>query len=144
MLGRERAKLSAGPSAEAAAALSGWFRPEAPELARKPGPATAVVASRPVDRVLVGGVGGADTEARIRFGRGALAGAEIRLQCPPGGRAVEVELLTATAGSRHTLSLAMEEVRRRLQRKGIEVSPRRPGAVHSGDKTDTGGSRQRR
>jgi hypothetical protein len=69
---------------------------------------------------LVGGTG-RDVEARIRFGAGALAGTELRLQCQPGGRGIEVEVLTALAGSRETLSSAMNELRHRLRAKGIDV-----------------------
>jgi hypothetical protein len=75
-----------------------------------------------IDRVLVGTVGG-DAEARIRIGAGALAGAEIRLTASVGSPAVTAQLLTPGAGSRQTLSVAMEEIRLRLRDKGITLAP---------------------
>jgi hypothetical protein len=83
-----------------------------------PPPASAAAAR--VDRILVGTVGG-DAEARIRVGAGALAGAEIRLTAVAGSPAVTVQLLTPGAGSRQTLSVAMEEIRLRLRDKGIAL-----------------------
>jgi hypothetical protein len=74
-----------------------------------------------VDRVLVGTVGG-DAEARIRIGSGVLAGAEIRLTAAAGAAAVTAQLLTPGAGSRQTLSVAMEEIRLRLRDKGIALA----------------------
>jgi hypothetical protein len=74
-----------------------------------------------VDRILVGTVGG-DAEARIRIGAGALAGAEIRLCAVAGSAAVTAQLLTPGAGSRQTLSVAMEEIRLRLRDKGIALA----------------------
>src|SRR5437762_3060387 len=79
-------------------------------------PASAAAAR--VDRILVGTAGG-DAEARIRVGAGALAGAEIRLTAVAGSAAVTVQVLTPGAGSRQTLSVAMEEIRLRLRDKGI-------------------------
>jgi hypothetical protein len=91
--------------------------------------ATAPVAG--VDRVLVGSLAG-DAEARIRIGAGALAGAEIRLTVIAGSPAVTAQLLTPGAGSRQTLSVAMEEIRLRLRDKGIAFTSSgargRPGA----------------
>jgi hypothetical protein len=74
-----------------------------------------------VDRILVGTVGG-DAEARIRIAAGALAGAEIRLSAVAGSPAVTAQLLTPGAGSRQTLSVAMEEIRLRLRDKGIALA----------------------
>jgi hypothetical protein len=74
-----------------------------------------------IDRVLVGTVGG-DAEARIRIGSGVLAGAEIRLTAAAGSPAVTAQLLTPGAGSRQTLSVAMEEIRLRLRDKGIALT----------------------
>jgi hypothetical protein len=71
------------------------------------------------DRLLVGTAGGV-AEARIRIGAGALAGVEIQLTCV-GPQAVTAQLLTAGAGSRQTLSVAMEEIRLRLRDKGIAL-----------------------
>jgi hypothetical protein len=67
------------------------------------------------DRVLVG-TGGLGAEARVRIGGGALAGTEIQLVAVPGG--LEARVLTVHAGSRQTLSVAMEEIAQRLRRKG--------------------------
>jgi hypothetical protein len=117
-----------GDGAEAgsviAAALAGWLRPEPPPRPSSPPPlAPAAPPSAPpkIDRILIGDVGG-DVEARIRIGSGALAGAEIRLSSAPGSRAVAAEVLTRTDGSRHTLSLVMDELRLRLRSKGIALA----------------------
>jgi len=72
-----------------------------------------------IDRLLVGTAGGL-AEARIRIGAGALAGVEIQLTST-GAHAVTAQLLTAGAGSRQTLSVAMEEIRLRLRDKGIAL-----------------------
>jgi hypothetical protein len=74
-----------------------------------------------VDRVLIGGAAGA-AEARIRIGDGAGGSAEIRLTPLTGGRAIAVQVLTAAAGSRETLSDVMNEVRVRLRRRGIALT----------------------
>lgn len=124
LLGRKRSP--AGATAEAgAAAWAAWFRSEPPPLAPKNAAVGPPAAARAADRLLVGTGGAGIPEARIRFGAGALAGAELRLQVQPG-RAIELEVLTAVAGSRQTLSLAMDEVRRRLRVKGITLSAERP------------------
>jgi hypothetical protein len=95
--------------------------PPAPiRVAPPPAKAAAAPAGR-VDRVLVGTVGG-DAEARIRIGSGVLAGAEIRLTVSAGSPAVTAQLLTPGAGSRQTLSVAMEEIRLRLRDKGIALT----------------------
>ena len=78
-------------------------------------------ATNTIDRVLIG-CGTERSEVRIRIGTGALAGAEIRLTCVPGARGVEAQLLTSRAGSRKTLSVAMEHLRARLRDKGIVLS----------------------
>lgn len=82
-------------------------------------PASAPTAR--VDRILVGTVGG-DAEARIRIGAGTLAGVEIRLSAVAGSPSVTAQLLTPGAGSRQTLSVAMEEIRLRLRDKGIALA----------------------
>lgn len=88
----------------------------------------AAVRAAAIDRLLVGTAGGV-AEARIRIGAGALAGVEIQLTSA-GPQAVTAQLLTAGAGSRQTLSVAMEEIRLRLRDKGIalgaSVRPGRP------------------
>jgi hypothetical protein len=84
--------------------------------------ASAVAAAPKIDRLLVGSTGG-EAEARIRIGAGVLAGAEIRLTASVGSPAVTAQLLTSTAGSRQTLSVAMEEIRLRLRDKGIVLAP---------------------
>jgi hypothetical protein len=95
-----------------------------PPAAIRVAPPPARTAAAPVgrvDRVLVGTVGG-DAEARIRIGTGVLAGAEIRLTSVAGSPAVTAQLLTPGAGSRQTLSVAMEEIRLRLRDKGIALT----------------------
>jgi hypothetical protein len=94
--------------------------PTAIRVAPPPAKTAAAPVGR-VDRVLVGTVGG-DAEARIRIGTGALAGAEIRLTAAAGSPAVTAQLLTPGAGSRQTLSVAMEEIRLRLRDKGIALT----------------------
>jgi hypothetical protein len=136
--GRDAVRRRAGPSrfrdtlqrsatdevAAAAAGLlgSGASGPPAPiRVAPPPVRAVGAPAAAPVDRILVGGVGG-DAEARIRIGAGALAGAEIRLTTVAGSAAVTAQLLTPGAGSRQTLLVAMEEIRLRLRDKGIGLA----------------------
>jgi hypothetical protein len=116
----------AGATLASAAAMTGWFRAEATP---KPpaAPRLAPAAPPSIDRILIG-ESGAGVEARIRIGSGVLAGAEIRLTGAPGSRAVAAELLTRADGSRQTLSVAMEEIRLRLRRKGIALSERPRGA----------------
>jgi hypothetical protein len=112
-----------GPSATAAAAAAGpaWFKPESIRAAPPPSRIAAVAAPK-IDRVLIGGVGG-EAEARIRIGgAGALAGAEIRLTAAAGSQVVTAHLLTPTAGSRETLSVAIEEIRLRLRDRGIALA----------------------
>jgi hypothetical protein len=124
---------SAGPETGSAqaAALAGWSRPS--DAPRPPAPPPPIAPPAPpappprIDRILIGDVGG-DVEARIRIGAGVLAGSEIRLSSAPGSRAVAAELLTRTDGSRQTLSVAMDELRLRLRRKGIVLAARPRGA----------------
>ncbi len=125
-LRRDGSGDGAGPEAGSAiaAALAGWLRPEPPPRPSSPPPlAPAAPPSAPpkIDRILIGDVGG-DVEARIRIGSGALAGAEIRLSSAPGSSAVAAEVLTRTDGSRHTLSVVMDELRLRLRSKGIALA----------------------
>ncbi|HLK90162.1 MAG TPA: hypothetical protein VKZ18_09725 [Polyangia bacterium] len=96
----------------------------------------AVAAPARIDRLLLGEVDGA-AEARIRIAAGTLAGAEIRLTVA-GAHAVTAQLLTPGAGSRETLSMVMEEIRRRLRDKGIAVLAPSAG---DGDGRGTGRSR---
>jgi hypothetical protein len=113
-----------GPGAAAALGPCGSGAPAPIRVAPPPSKATAPTAAAPaarVDRVLVGSVGG-EAEARIRIGAGALAGAEIRLTAVAGSAAVTAQLLTPGAGSRQTLSVAMEELRLRLRDKGIALA----------------------
>jgi hypothetical protein len=74
-----------------------------------------------VERVLVGSRG-IEPEARVSIADGSAGGAEIRLIAFGGGRKIVAEILTANAGSRETLSNAMEEIRVRLRRRGIALS----------------------
>ena len=131
--GRFRAALGPGSSslsdrtAGAAPPFCGWFPVEVPVSVRRDvGTAGPAPASRITDRILVGRGADGCPEARIRFGTGALAGAEIRLSCVPGQRAIEAQLLTSVIGSRQTLSVAMDEIRLRLRGKGIVLSSGRP------------------
>ena len=68
------------------------------------------------------GSGGTEPEARVSIADGSPAGAEIRLVAVGGGRKIVAEILTANAGSRETLTSAMEEIRVRLRRRGIALS----------------------
>ncbi len=74
-------------------------------------------------RVLVGH-GTLGAEARVRIGEGQLAGAEVRLLHGAGG--IEASLLTRTESSRQTLVVAMDEVARRLQSRGVMLRVQRP------------------
>jgi hypothetical protein len=117
----KRAGESEAASEAAAAAVGpGWFKPEAIRVG-PPAPKIAPAAATKIDRLLIGGAGG-EAEARIRIGTGALAGAEIRLTTTAGSQTVTAQLLTPTAGSRQTLSVAMEEIRLRLRDKGIALA----------------------
>ena len=78
-----------------------------------------------IERVLVG-LRGTDPEARVSIADGSPGGAEIRLIAIGGGRRIAAEILTATAGSRETLSNAMEEIRVRLRRRGIALEIAHP------------------
>ncbi len=78
-----------------------------------------------IERVLVGSRG-THPEARVSIADGSPGGAEIRLIAIDGGRRIVAEILTATAGSRETLTNAMEEIRVRLRRRGIELSMTQP------------------
>jgi hypothetical protein len=103
-----------------AAALAGWFRSEIGGPARAADGLGAPAGVR--DRILIGAH--ADmAEARIRIGTGPLAGTELSLTASSGGRLVEATLLTCAAGSRQTLSVALEEIRVRLRGKGIVLLP---------------------
>lgn len=113
-----------------AAAMAGWFRGES---ASPPAPATlkttgvaGIAAARPADRVLIG-AGPDGAQARIRIGAGVLAGTEIQVSSL-SGRTVEAQLLTHAASSRQTLSVVMDEIRSRLQDKGIALTTRAAAA----------------
>ncbi|MES1166148.1 MAG: hypothetical protein ABUR63_10335 [Verrucomicrobiota bacterium] len=110
-----------------------------------PGPPAArsspsVAAAHGVARVLMGGAAGAP-EARIRIGDGAGGGAEIRLSCRPAGREITVEVLTAAAGSRDTLTGVMNEVRLRLRRRGIALTDVGAGEPPAGREQGQGRTR---
>lgn len=64
----------------------------------------------------------ATAEARLRLG----GGVEIHLQCRGGE--VTALVLTPAESSRKTLALAMEEVARRLARRGVAFRVRKGGA----------------
>jgi hypothetical protein len=136
---------AAGPEM-GAAALAAWIRPEpGPRPGAPPPPIAPTAPPAPpprIDRILVGEVGG-DVEARIRIGAGALAGAEIRLSSTPGSRAVAAELLTRTDSSRQTLSVAMDELRVRLRRRGIVLAARSRGGDGGGARRPDGGDGSR-
>jgi hypothetical protein len=110
------------PGEEAAAAdravstLAAWQMQEgplrAPPRVRPPAFPPTITA---VERLLLGS-GPQGAEIRLRIGHGPLAGAEIHLRQLPGG--VEAVVLTRVESSRQTLAVAMEEVARRLHRKG--------------------------
>ena len=80
----------------------------------------AVSSPPAVDRVLIGARGD-HAEARIRFVDGGGQSVEVRLVALPDGKTIALEILTltATTGSRETLSDVMKEVRLRLRRRGI-------------------------
>jgi hypothetical protein len=123
-LDRKRGDPAGVPSDVAsAAAMAGWFRPEArsgPTPTAAPSRA-AGVAGVAVDRILIGS-GPDGSEARIRIGAGALAGTEIQLCSVAAGRTVEAQLLTHAASSRQTLSVVLDEIRSRLRDRGIVLS----------------------
>jgi hypothetical protein len=123
---RFRDALKRGVDDERGSDIAGAFGvgggiPPAPIRVAPPPAKSAAAPVGRVDRLLVGHAGG-DAEARIRIGSGVLAGAEIRLTAAVGSPAVTAQLLTAGAGSRQTLSVAMEEIRLRLRDKGIALS----------------------
>ena len=142
---------SAGGTAGAAAGGPGWPRLEPLRVGAPPAPTGAVAAGKlaaanlaRIDRLLVGGAGN-EAEARIRIGSGALAGAEIKLTST-GAQSVTAQLLTPGAGSRETLSVAMEEIRLRLRDKGITLGApvaRGEGARRDGEFKGRGRSGER-
>jgi len=69
-------------------------------------------------------------------------GAEIRLTASVGSPAVTAQLLTPGAGSRQTLSVAMEEIRLRLRDKGIALASSVARGRPAGDPRRDGGSEQ--
>jgi hypothetical protein len=97
------------------ALLAPWQIQEGPPRAPPPRPLGVALPPAAVERLLVG-AGPRGVEARLRLGHGPLAGTEIHLRHLPGG--VEAVVLTRVESSRQTLAVAMEEVARRLQRKG--------------------------
>jgi hypothetical protein len=102
--------------------VGGNTLPPTPLRVAPPPTKMATAPAARIDRVLVGTVVGGDAEARIRIGSGVLAGAEISLTAAAGSPAVTAQLLTPGAGSRQTLSVAMEEIRLRLRDKGIALT----------------------
>jgi hypothetical protein len=119
---RSDAPADSANDGASAAALAGWFRAESLPGTSKATGVERVAAARPVDRVLIGS-GPDGAHARIRIGAGALAGTEIQVSSV-SGRTVEAQLLTHAASSRQTLSVVMDEIRSRLQHKGIALSTR--------------------
>lgn len=111
-----------------AAAAAGWFRAELTG-ASMISASDKVRTPQPIERLLIGRAGDS-TEARIRIGEGALAGAELRFVTGASG-VVTAELLTASNESRQTLSLVMNEIRLRLRGKGIAFSMVRGRVVDS-------------
>jgi hypothetical protein len=97
------------------ALLAPWQINEGPPRAPPPRPLAAGLPPAAIERLLLGS-GARGAEARLRIGHGPLAGTEIHLRHLPGG--VEAVVLTRVESSRQTLAVAMEEVARRLQRKG--------------------------
>jgi hypothetical protein len=77
-------------------------------------------AAATIDRVLIGGRGDRP-EARIRIVDGGGQPVELHLIAMPDGKTVALHTLTltATTGSRDTLSDVMKQVRLRLRRRGI-------------------------
>jgi hypothetical protein len=144
---------SAGEAAGAAAGGPGWLRPEPLRVGTPPASTAPVAAGKlaanlaRIDRLLVGSAGN-EAEARIRIGSGALAGAEIKLTST-GAQSVTAQLLTPGAGSRETLSVAMEEIRLRLRDKGITLGApvarggRGDGARRDGESEGREGSGER-
>jgi hypothetical protein len=113
------------------ALLAPWQIQEGPPRALPPRPLGAALPAAALERLLVG-VGPRGAEARLRIGHGPLAGAEIHLRHLPGG--IEAVVLTRVECSRQTLAVAMEEVARRLQRKGyaFRVTASRSGGHGDG------------
>ena len=102
-----------------------WARLEGPPRLPPPtrlsgGACAALSAAGPADRLLVG-TGPAGAEARLQIGHGPLAGSEIHLRHGPAG--LEALVLTTVESSRKTLSMAMDEVARRLERRGHMLRP---------------------
>jgi hypothetical protein len=141
-LAAEEAAASAAD--RAVATLAAWQIQEGPPRAppRLRSLAFSPAVTPAVERVLLG-CGAQGAEIRLCIGRGPLAGAQIHLRQLPGG--VEALILTGVEYSRQTLAVAMEEVARRLQRKGYSfraeardhsaMTPGRPAAAG----TDHGG-----
>jgi hypothetical protein len=108
------AALEAGPAAPGHLASG-----PAQAKGQRPAEPTAVAPTlRPGDRLLVGTAGG---EVRLSLG----AGVEIHLRSRGGE--ISVLVLTAAESSRKTLATAMEEVARRLARRGIAFRVRAQG-----------------
>jgi hypothetical protein len=135
--GRAAAEDAGSPSA-AASLLAPWQIGEGPP--RAPPRARAAAAIRApttaAERLLLG-FGPAGGEARLRIGHGPLSGAEIHLRHLPGG--IEAVVLTRAESSRQTLAVAMEEVARRLHRKGYTFRTRDAAAPPSGGQPPAAG-----
>jgi hypothetical protein len=91
----------------------------------------------PADRLLMG-FGPDGAQVRLQIGGGALAGSEIHLRQGPGG--IDALVLTRVESSRQTLALAMDEVARRLHRKGHVL---RSESADPGDRDGRDPRRQR-
>jgi hypothetical protein len=131
---RARRPRSAGTPAEEsqatierADALAPWQVREGPPRPPPAGRPAAVPPAAAAERLLVG-VGPRGAEVRLRIGHGPLAGTEIHLRQLPGG--IDALVLTRAESSRQTVAVAMEEVARRLGRKGyvFRAEARSPSA----------------
>jgi hypothetical protein len=135
---------AAGAAAAAGAALAGappaWQRAEGAPLAAAAPRAVEVApmpATAPLDRLLMG-FGPQGVEVRLHIGQGMLAGSEIHLRQGAGG--IDALVLTRVESSRQTLAVAMDEVARRLHRKGYVF---RPGSADPGEREGRDPRRQR-
>jgi hypothetical protein len=113
--------------AERPGLVAPWqIREGPPRAAPRERAGPALPAALGTERVRLG-IGPRGAEARLRIEHGPLAGAEIHLRHLPGG--IEAVVLTGVESSRQTLAVVMEEVARRLQRRGyaFRAAPCRQG-----------------